>query len=86
MVAHWVGYDANSTHAHRIYWLQKRLVSVECNVKFTGNAGTVPISIPHDITMGTTPALPVPVQITHAPLCLLPAPMPAPAQVTSPPP
>ena len=28
-VAHWVGYNANSTHAHRIYLPQKRSVSVE---------------------------------------------------------
>ena len=28
-VAHWVGYDADSTHTHRIYWPQKRLISVE---------------------------------------------------------
>ena len=41
-VAHWVGYNANSTHAHRIYWLQKRSVSVEHNVKFTGDARTIP--------------------------------------------
>ena len=81
-----MGYNADSTHAHRIYWLQKRLVSVKQNVKFTGDAGTIPISIPHDITTGTTPALPVPVQITHAPLHPLPEPVPAPAQVTSPPP
>ena len=86
MVAHWVGYDANSTHAHRIYWPQKRLVSVEHNVKFTGDAGTIPISIPHDITMGTTPAPPVPAQITRTPLHPPPEPVPAPAQVTSPPP
>ena len=84
-VAHWVGYDADSTHMYRIYWLQKRSVSVECNVKFTSNAGTILISIPHNITMGTTPASPIPASITSAPLCPPPAPMPAPAQVTSPP-
>ena len=82
MVAHWVGYDADSTHINRIYWLQKRLVSVECNVKLTGDARTIPISIPHDMTMGTMPALPIPVSITSAPLC----PLLAPAQDTSPPP
>ena len=86
MVAHWVGYDADSTHVHRIYWLQKRSVSVEHNVKFTSDAGTIPISIPHDITMGTMPALPIPTSITSAPLCPPPVPVPAPAQVTSPPP
>ena len=30
----WIGYDANSTHAHRIYWAGSNGVSVECNVKF----------------------------------------------------
>jgi len=25
----WVGFDRESTHAHRIYWLDKRRVSVE---------------------------------------------------------
>ena len=84
-VAHWVGYNADSTHAHRIYWPQKRSVSVKCNVKFTSDARTIPISIPH-ITMGTMPAPPIPAQITHAPLHPPPEPMPAPAQVTSPPP
>ena len=32
--ARWVGYDANSTHAHRVYWAGKNSVSVERNVKF----------------------------------------------------
>ncbi len=30
----WVGYNQDSTHAHRIYWPEKRTVSVERNVKF----------------------------------------------------
>ena len=32
--ARWVGYDTESTHAHRIYWPNKNSVSVERNVKF----------------------------------------------------
>ena len=76
MVAHWVGYNADSTHAHRIYWPQKRSVSVECNVKLTSDARTVPISIPpHGITMGTMPALPIPVSITCTPLHPPPVPL-----------
>jgi len=30
----WVGYDRNSTHAHRVYWPEKHSVSVERNIKF----------------------------------------------------
>ena len=32
--AHWVGYDGESTHAHRIYWHTTNTVSIECNIKF----------------------------------------------------
>ncbi len=37
----WVGYDADSTHAHCIYWLNKNSVSVECNIKFTSLTVTI---------------------------------------------
>ena len=33
-IGRWVGFDADSTHAHRIYWPEKRTVSVERNIKF----------------------------------------------------
>jgi len=33
-IGRWVGFDADSTHAHRIYWPGKRTVSVERNIKF----------------------------------------------------
>jgi len=33
-VGHWVGYDDESTHAHRIYWPGHRTVSIEWNIKF----------------------------------------------------
>ena len=39
----WVGYDQDSTHAHRIYWPGKRTVSVERNVKFDSMPFTDPI-------------------------------------------
>jgi hypothetical protein len=32
--ARWVGYDAESTHAHRIYWPDTKHISIECNIKF----------------------------------------------------
>ena len=32
--AQWVGYDADSTHAHQVYWPGKNSVSVESNIKF----------------------------------------------------
>jgi hypothetical protein len=39
--ARWVGYDKESTHAHRIYWPEKHSLSVERDVKFTTNTVTV---------------------------------------------
>ena len=39
--AQWVGYDADSTHAHRIYWPETQKVSVERDIKFTEDAITV---------------------------------------------
>jgi len=40
---HWVGYDKDSTHAHRIYWPNKHRVAVERDVKFMPLAATVDI-------------------------------------------
>ena len=37
----WVGFDAESTHAHRIYWLDKGRISVERDIRFTSNIITV---------------------------------------------
>jgi hypothetical protein len=51
----WVGYDEDSTHAHRIYWPNKHRVSVECDVKFA------PLAL-------TVQALSVSLQIDSAPL------------------
>ena len=33
-IGRWVGFNADSMHAHRIYWPGKRMVSVERNIKF----------------------------------------------------
>src|SRR6266436_5737878 len=48
----WVGYDADSTHAHRIYWQDRSRVSVERNVRFTSN--TVTIHVPFHSTSTST--------------------------------
>ena len=37
----WVGFDKESTHAHRIYWPDKRRISVERNIKFVPTMATV---------------------------------------------
>ena len=36
--ARWVSYDADSTHAHHIYWPETQKVSVERDIKFTEDA------------------------------------------------
>ena len=36
-VARWVGYDSDSTHAHRIYWPETQKISVERDIKFTSD-------------------------------------------------
>jgi hypothetical protein len=43
-VARWVGFDSDSTHAHRIYWPEKGRVMVERNIRLT--MPTVTIRIP----------------------------------------
>ena len=42
--AHWIGFDADSTHAHRVYWVGLNKVTVKCNVKFVPT--TVVIQMP----------------------------------------
>ena len=51
--ARWVGYDRDSTHAHRIYWPKKHSVSVERDIKFVPS--TVSIYLPS--ISGTTRTL-----------------------------
>ena len=53
--ARWVGYDADSTHAHRIYWPGKNVVSVERNVKFVPTS-VITRSPPPSYTTATAPA------------------------------
>jgi hypothetical protein len=41
LLAHWIGYDKESLHAHRIYWPEKHSITVERDVKLTTNTVTV---------------------------------------------
>jgi len=61
--AHWVGYDGDSTHAHRIYWTEQCKVSVERDVKFTALSTTVSIPTP----IPTPPSAPAPATLSGAP-------------------
>jgi Integrase core domain len=40
--ARWVGYDEDSTHAHRIYWPDTHKISVERNIRFTTQSAQCP--------------------------------------------
>jgi hypothetical protein len=40
-LAHWIGYDKGSPHAHRIYWPEMWSVTMETNVWFTADLTTV---------------------------------------------
>jgi transposase InsO family protein len=53
IVGRWVGFDTDSTHAHRIYWPQKGTVTVEQNIRLT--VPTVTICIPAPTTSIMTP-------------------------------
>jgi hypothetical protein len=46
-IMQWVGYNEESTHAHRIYWENKAKLSMECNIKFiTDTSVSFPLRIP----------------------------------------
>jgi hypothetical protein len=44
ILGRWVGFDVNSTHAHRVYWPQKGTVTVERNIRLT--SPTVTLRLP----------------------------------------
>ena len=67
---HWVGYDKNSTHAHRIYIPGKNLIAVERDVRF----------VPANVTVHTAPSPTTPSQTPT----LLPPPTLPPAQPPAP--
>jgi hypothetical protein len=87
----WVGYDADSTHAHRIYWPEQGKISVERDVKFPARVKPTPpshttITVPPSVPLGATapPPAPIPAQ---APPPLIPAVQtpPSPASIPLPP-
>jgi transposase InsO family protein len=57
-VGRWIGFDADSTHAHRIYWPQKGTVTVERNIRLT--APTVTVRIPALTNSAKPPAADAP--------------------------
>jgi hypothetical protein len=73
---HWVGYDKDSTHAHRIYFLDKNKVAVKRNVKFAPT--TVAIRTPPFVnpTHTITAPAPPPAPTVPRPAILPPAPPP----------
>jgi hypothetical protein len=44
-MAHWIGYNRGSTHAHRIYWPEMQTVTTERNIRFTTEFTTVLTSL-----------------------------------------
>jgi len=75
--ARWVGYDADSTHAHRIYWPDTQRISVERNVRFTRfTADTVTVYLP---TQRVSPPAPAQAPPANQP------PVPAPSITVQPP-
>ena len=64
--ARWVGFDSDSTHAHRVYWPGKNSVSVERNIKFAPATATITLSSPTPMpTISPTPtAVPAPQPLT----------------------
>ena len=69
--ARWVGFDADSTHAHRIYWPNTRRLSVERDVKFV-SAPNIVHSLPPSYASATAPTH---VQPTPAPAASQPPPV-----------
>jgi transposase InsO family protein len=66
--ARWVGFDSDSTHAHRVYWQGKNSISVERNIKFTSAFATItfppPIPAAPASLTPTITATPQPQQLT----------------------
>ena len=73
--AHWIGYDLDSPHAHRIYWKHKNSVSVERNVKFISPTSAITIHPEAPCIITASPG---------APPALPPAPPPAPPTLVAP--
>jgi transposase InsO family protein len=89
----WVGFDSDSTHAHRVYWQGKNRVSVERDVRFVSTSVIVhipfhplPAHIPTSTTTTATPlsALPTSTQVTFLPTPPVSTITPPQVQVTTP--
>jgi transposase InsO family protein len=78
--ARWVGYDADSTHAHRIYWPNTKRISVECDIKFVS-----PLIVVHTLPPSYMSAvMPPTAQPAPAPAALQPQQQPAPVPAPTP--
>jgi len=77
--AQWVGYDANSTHAYRVYWPGKNSITVEHDVKFV-----LPTIVINTLPPSYAPTM-APVQTLPAPPQAAPAPPAQPLTVQAPP-
>ena len=85
-MAHWVGYDSDSTHAHRVYWPAQRKVSVEHDMKFADVSSTISILASVLALTVSTPTAPMPstalVTSTTPPPSTTPTPSTAPTPGT----
>jgi hypothetical protein len=75
---HWVGYDEDSTHAHRIYIPDKNRVAVERNIRFAPTNIVTIYTQPTNSTCAITAVPQPPPQPPTLPPVLPPAPPPAP--------
>jgi reverse transcriptase-like protein len=85
LLAHWVGHDIKSPHAHRIYWPSQNKISIERNIKFTpaiaitqlpSPSSTAPSSAPAPV-QPLPPAPPAACHITIQPLPEAQVPLPS---------
>ena len=86
--ARWVGYDADSTHAHRVYWPGKNSVTVERNVKFVSPTiviNTLPPSYASTMAPAQAPPAPAVAPAPAPPLAAQGPPAPAPRATSAPP-
>jgi transposase InsO family protein len=93
--ARWVGYDADSTHAHRVYWPEKNSISVERDVKFVSpftSINILPLSYASTMMPARAPPAPGPglppaiAPVPPAQLATQPVPAQPPSCATSAPP
>jgi hypothetical protein len=76
----WVGYDTDSTHAHRIYWPNTKHTSVEHNIKFV-SPSIVVYTLPPSYTSAIMPPT---AQPAPAPAALQPQQQPVPVPAPTP--